>query len=148
LQARRLFVGVSIFAAVGFLALGKPFVALLLPPKYRMAGWMLQALGVRVALDIFAAPLSNLILAYGKTKYSAAANTSRLVFMIAGIWIAFSMFGLRQAIIALIIAQALSYFPLIVGLKQLLPEVVRNELRWYVLFLVVLTAASLTPWPA
>ena len=148
LQARRLFVGISIVAAVGFLALGKPFVALLLPPKFRMAGWMLQALGVRVALDIFAAPLSNLILAYGKTKYSAAANTSRLIFMIAGIWIAFSMFGLRQAIIALIIAQALSYFPLIVGLRQLLPEVVRSELRWYVLFLVVLTAASLTPWPA
>ena len=147
LQARRLFCAVAVFAAVGFLALGKPFVALLLTPKYRMAGWMLQALGVRVALDIFAAPVSNLILAYGRTQYSAAANTTRLVLMIGGIWIAFSMFGLRQAVMALIIAQALSYFPLIVGLRQLLPEVVRNELRWYVLFLVVLAVAAFAPWP-
>ena len=93
---------------------------------------------MRVALDIFAAPVSNMILAYGRTKYSAAANTVRLVLMIAGIWIAFSMFGTRQAIIALIIAQALSYFPLIIGLKQLVPEVVRGELRWYVCFLAIL----------
>jgi len=147
-QARKLFFAVAAFSAVGFLALGKPFVTLLLPPKYQMAGWMLQALGVRVALDIFAAPVSNLILAYGRTKYSAAANTTRLLLMVGGVWIAFAMFGLRQAILALIIAQALSYFPLIVGLKKLMPEVVRNELRWYVVFLVLLVAAALTPWQA
>jgi O-antigen/teichoic acid export membrane protein len=148
LQSRRWFFGIAVIAAVGFLALGKPFVALLLPPKYRLAGWMLQALGVRVALDIFAAPVSNMILAYGRTKYSAAANTVRLVLMIGGIWIAFAMFGTRQAIIALIIAQALSYFPLIIGLKQLVPEVVRGELRWYVCFLAILGLAALLPWPA
>lgn len=147
-QARRAFFAIAVFAGVGFLALGKPFVALLLTPKYRMVGWMLQALGFRVALDIFAAPASSLILAYGRTKYSAAANTIRLVLMIAGIWIAFTMFGMRQAIIALIIAQALSYFPVVMGLKQLLPEVARNEVRWYVFFLAVLGVAALVPWPA
>ncbi len=142
LWARRTFVAIAVVAAVGFLALGKPFVAVLLPPKYRMAGWMLQLLGVRVALDIFAAPLSNLVLAYGQTKYSAAANTTRLVLMIAGIWIGFALFGMRQAVIALVIAQALSYFPLILGLNRLLPEVTRDELRWYVGFLVVLVVAA------
>ena len=148
LQSRRWFFGLAIIAAVGFLALGKPFVALLLPPKYHLAGWMLQALGVRVALDIFAAPASNMILAYGQTKYSAAANTVRLVLMVGGIWVAFAMFGTRQAIIALIIAQALSYFPLIIGLKHLVPEIVRAELRWYVCFLAILGLAALVPWPA
>jgi O-antigen/teichoic acid export membrane protein len=148
LQARRIFFAVAVLAGVGFLVLAKPFVALLLTSKYRMAGWMLQVLGVRVALDIFAAPVSNLVLAYGRTKYSAAANTTRLVLMIAGIWISFAMFGMRQAIGALVIAQALSYFPLIFGLKQLLPEVVRHELRWYVGFLVVLGGTALVLWTA
>jgi O-antigen/teichoic acid export membrane protein len=147
LRARRLFFAVALFAGLGFLACGKPVVVLLLNPKYRMTGWMLQALGLRVALDLFAAPASSLILAYGQSKYSAAANATRLVFMIIGIWIAFAFFGVRQAIIALIIAQLLSYFPLIFGIHKLLPEVAGPELRWYTVFLGLLGLAAVVPWP-
>jgi O-antigen/teichoic acid export membrane protein len=147
LRARRLFFVVALSAAVGFLAFGKLVVMLLLPEKYRMTGWMLQLLGLRVALDIFAAPLSSLTLAYGKTKYSAGANTTRLILMISGIWIAFVRFGVREAVIALLIAQALSYFPLIAGLRRFLPELTRAELRWYVAFIVLLGVAVVLPWP-
>ena len=45
-----------------------------------MTGWMLQALGVRVALDIFAAPASTVILAYGRSKYSAFASMTAAEF--------------------------------------------------------------------
>jgi O-antigen/teichoic acid export membrane protein len=147
-RARRLFFAVALFAGVGFLSCGKPFVTLLLNPKYRMTGWMLQALGLRVALDLFAAPASSLILAYGQSKYSAAANTTRLVFMIGGIWCAFALFGLREAIYVLVVAQVLSYFPLIFGIGKLLPEVVWGEIRYYVLFLALLGLAAALPWPA
>jgi O-antigen/teichoic acid export membrane protein len=147
LRARRMFFGVALFTAFGFLVCAKPFVSLLLPSKYGMTGWMLQLLGLRVALDIFAAPISSLIMAYGKTKYSAAANTTRLIFMLTGAGIAFALFGVRQAIFALIIAQALSYFPLIVGLNAILPEVGRTELRWYVFFIALLVMGVVLPWP-
>jgi small neutral amino acid transporter SnatA (MarC family) len=68
--------------------------------------------------------------------------------MIAGIWFAFAYFGILQAVIFLIIAQALSYVPLMVGLSRLLPEVTRTELRWYAAFLVLLGLAVVMPWPA
>ena len=146
-QARRLFFVVGMVAALGFLALGKPFVDLVLTSKYRMAGWMLQVLGLRVALDLFAAPASSLILAYGKSRYSAAANTTRLIFMGGGILIAFHWYGLPQAMIVLIVSQAISYLPLISGLKKVLPEVARAELRWYAAFVALLGLAAAMPWP-
>jgi O-antigen/teichoic acid export membrane protein len=146
-RVRLLFLVIAVVAALGFLATGNLFVKVLLNPKYRMAGWMLQILGLRVALDLFASPATNLIMAYGKTKYSAAANLSRLIFMVSGVWIALHYFGVRQAIIALVVAQALSYFPLIVGLRRLLPEVLNVEWRLYCLLLAFLFLASLIPWP-
>ena len=146
-QARRLFFGLALFAGMGFLVCGKPFVALLLNPKYAMAGWMLQVLGLRVALDIFSAPGSSLLLAHAKTKFLAAGNTCRLICMAAGIWIAFSLSGIRQAVLALVIAQAFSYFPLIVGIHKCLPELGQTELRWYGAFLGVLVVAAAMLWP-
>jgi len=147
LQARKIFFAIGMVAALGFLALGKPFVELVLTSKYRMAGWMLQVLGLRVALDLFAAPACSLILAYGKSRYSATANTTRLVIMVGGVLVAFHWFGLAQAMIVLIAAQAISYLPLISGLKKVLPEVARAELRWYAVFVVLLGLAAAIPWP-
>jgi O-antigen/teichoic acid export membrane protein len=139
IRARRVFFAVSTVAGVGFLALGRPAVALLLPPKYAMTGWMLQVLGMRVALEVFAAPVSSLFIAYGQTRYAAAANTTRFLFMVCGIWTAFALFGIRQATISLILAQAVSYVPLIVGLRKLVPEVAHTEIRWYAALLAILT---------
>jgi O-antigen/teichoic acid export membrane protein len=138
MRARRVFYAVALFAALGFLALGQPFTKFLLKPSYQMTGWMLQLLGLRVALDLFAAPTSSLMMACGETKYSAGANFVRLVLMVAGIWIGFVWFGMREAIVALIIAQAISYYPLIVGVKRLMPEIAGRELRSYSSFIAVL----------
>lgn len=142
-RVRRLFFFVALFAASGFLILSKPLVDTLLPVRFSMTGWMLQLLGIRVALDVFAAPVSCLILAYGKPRYAAAANTTRVIFMVFGVWIAMATSGLRYAILALVIAQAISYFPLIVGVRGILPEVTRIEARWYFLLLALLATAAL-----
>ena len=147
LRSRRMFFAGALFTAVGFLACAKPLVTLVLTPKYAMTGWLLQALGVRVALDIFAAPASTVILAYGQSKYSATASMTRLVLMVAGIWYSFVYFGLHEAVVSLIIAQALSYFPMITGLSRLLPDVASSELRWYLLFLSLISLGAFVPWP-
>jgi hypothetical protein len=47
----------------------------------------------------------------------------------------------------LIVAQAISYLPLITGLKKVLPEVAAAELRWYAIFVVLLGLAAAMPWP-
>ena len=146
-RSRWLFLTLALIATVGFLALANPVVKLFLSPKYRMTGWMLQLLGLRVALDLFATPASNVIMAYGKTKYSAAANVTRLVFMVGGVWIALMRFGIHEAILALVIAQAISYFPLVFGIRRLLPEETGAELRWYLFLLVVMFLASFVHWP-
>jgi O-antigen/teichoic acid export membrane protein len=140
--ARKGFFVLGLLSAIGFLAFANPLVRLVLTPKYAMVGWMLQLLGLRVALDLFASPTSNLILAYAKTKYAAVANATRVLVMVIGVWIAFSHFGVRAAVIALVIAQALSYLPLIVALFKLLPEVAWRELAWYSCFIVILGLAS------
>jgi O-antigen/teichoic acid export membrane protein len=142
-RARRIFFAIGLFTAAGFLICGKPLVTSLLNAKYQMAGWMLQLLGLRVALDVFSAPLSNLILACGESKYSAAANATRSILMIFGVWLSIVHFGIREAVFTLIIAQALSYYPLIAGLGKLLPTQSRPELRWYTIFLALLSLGAI-----
>ena len=83
-------------------------------------------------------PLRVFTLAYGKARYSAIANGTRVTLMVSGIFFAIRMYGIREAIFLLVIAQAFSYFPLIYGLKKFLPEVAGTELRWYGLFLIFL----------
>jgi O-antigen/teichoic acid export membrane protein len=147
-RARQLFFGVALITGIGFLVCAQLFVALALNSKYQMTGWMLQALGLRVAMDIFAAPASSVILAYGQSKYSAIASTARLICMGSGISIAFAFFGVREAILVLIGAQALSYFPLIFGLKRLIPIVARAELWWYGILLVLLGLGAFVTLPS
>jgi O-antigen/teichoic acid export membrane protein len=146
LVARRIFFALALATGIAFVACGKPLVALLLSPKYAMTGWMLQLLGLRVALDMFAAPASALVLAYGQSKYSAGANATRVILMLAGIWVAFLQFGIRGAVVSLVISQALSYFPLIVGVARLLPGVAGTELRFYAILLVSLAAIFAAFW--
>jgi O-antigen/teichoic acid export membrane protein len=145
-EVRRVFFAIGLVTAAGFLIFGKPLVNGLLSPKYQMAGWMLQLLGLRVALDVFSAPLSNLILACGESKYSAAANGIRSSLMIAGVWLSIVYFGIREAVVALILAQAVSYFPLVAGLGKLLPAQARPELKWYTMFLALLSLGVFFAW--
>jgi O-antigen/teichoic acid export membrane protein len=142
LRSRSMFFGFAILVAVGFVLCGRPLVQTLLPPEYELAGWMLEILGIRVALDVFAAPASSLLLAHGQSQYSATANATRLMLMISGIWFSFELFGLHAAVISLVVAQALSYFPVIAGVGRVLPEAARPELRWYAMFLLLLGIAA------
>jgi O-antigen/teichoic acid export membrane protein len=145
-QGRKVFGAVALVAVLGFLILSKPLVSSVLPPKYEMTGWMLQALGIRVALDTFAAPGSALLMAYGKTQYSARASTLRLILMALGIWLSFSYFGLREAILSLLVAQAISYFPMIWGLTRVVPAIGFLETWTYTAFLTMTGLAGVAAW--
>jgi hypothetical protein len=67
--------------------------------------------------------------------------------MVSGVWLALVRFGVREAIWALVIAQAVSYIPLIFGLRRLLPETAKTEILWYVGLIAMMASATLVPWP-
>lgn len=142
-KARRAFFAIAVVAGMGFLVFAKPLVAMALTSKYAMTGWMLQALGLRVALDLFTSPASSILLAYGQSRYAAVGNTVRMILMLSGVWIAFVFFGIHFAVLSLVVAQAISYFPLILGLKKVLPAVATMEVRSYLVVLTVLGIGAL-----
>lgn len=144
-SARLLFLFLSIVIGAGFIVLGNKLVALLLPPKYAPAGWMLQWLGFRAAHNVFALPTSNLILAAGDSKNGAIANTARLILMV-GVWIAFEKYGLYQAIAVLAFSTIIAYLVFLPAVARHLRSVLRLELLAFALFMFCMGVAAMLPW--
>lgn len=146
-KARFAFLALGMALGVVLIAYGPRLVALLLPPKYAMTGWMLQLLGFRAAQEVFAAPTTSLIFAYGDSKHSAVANAVRMVLMFGGILIAFTKFGTRQAVEVLAFVPVISYFVLIHGISRHLRRALNSELLAFGLFCTAMMVAAILPWP-
>jgi O-antigen/teichoic acid export membrane protein len=143
-RARLLFLGVSLVMVVGFAGLSRPLVGLLLPPQYEMTGWMLQLLGVRAAFDVFGSPVSALLLARGLSIYSAVGNVARLLFLVGGLYVAFSRFGLPEAVLVLAMSPVAVYVPAVaVGMTKHFTGLARTELVAFLAFLAVVAAMVL-----
>lgn len=141
-KARFLLLVVSCALAVLFVAGGPWIVAVLLGPKYLMAGWMLQLLGVRAVLELFTSATTQVLFALGTSKYAAAGNVAKLLFLAAGLAIAFTKFGFREAVWVLAISPAVAYIPLLVGLKRNFPAALRAELASFSGLVAVTVAAA------
>jgi O-antigen/teichoic acid export membrane protein len=127
-KARYILCVVSVCLAVGFIIGSKLFVSLVLGPKYLMAGWMLQLLGMRAAIELFTLLSVSMLFALGTSKYGAVGNIYKLIFMAVGLSIAFGHFGFREALWVLTIAPIATYIPFLYGLRRHCKEVVRVEL--------------------
>jgi O-antigen/teichoic acid export membrane protein len=133
-KVRLLLLIVSGALAVMFIGAGNWIVMLLLGPKYVMAGWMLQLLGFRAALDLFTSATTQMLFALGTSRYAAFGNLAKLAFLAVGLTVSFSMFGFREALWVLAASPIFAYAPLLVGIRTHLKTVFWNE---------VLTFASL-----
>jgi O-antigen/teichoic acid export membrane protein len=148
-RARLLFLGISLVMVVGFIGLSRPLVDHLLPAQYAMTGWMLQLVGVRAAFDVFGAPASALLLASGLSIYSAAGNVTRLLFIAAGLYVAFSSFGLREAVWVLSISPVAIYFPaMVIGISKHFKGLIKMELAAFLGFLATAGLIGLAWWLA
>jgi O-antigen/teichoic acid export membrane protein len=146
-KARLFFLGISLVMVVGFVGLSRPLVALLLPSQYVMTGWMLQLLGVRAAFDVFGAPASALLLAGGLSIYSAAGNVTRLLFIAGGLYVAFSWFGLREAVWVLAMSPVAIYFPaMVVGIAKHFKGLIKIELAAFLSFILAAGLMGLAWW--
>jgi hypothetical protein len=71
---------------------------------------------------------TSMLFAVGTTKYQAAGNIAKLVFLAVGLGIAFGRFGLREAIWVLAVSPIAVYVPQLLGLSRYFPGVMRVEL--------------------
>jgi O-antigen/teichoic acid export membrane protein len=146
-RARFLFLAISIVVGFGFITCSKLFVDFLLPPQYAAMSWMLQWLGFRAAQQIFTVPTSCLILAYGNSKQGAVANVIRLIFMLVGMWLGFTIYGTHMAIASLAIAYVAAYIALMPALVRHSRPSLWVELQGFVLFCLSMAIAAIIPWP-
>lgn len=146
-KTRFVFTALSILVGVGFVAYSHRLVALLLPPKYEMTGWMLQLLGWRAGQTIFASPAVNLTLAFGDSKAAAIANTVRLLTMLAGLWVAFTHFGLYAAIAVLAFSATAGYLVYVVVVARHLRSVMWAEIGGFALYVLATALATRIHWP-
>jgi O-antigen/teichoic acid export membrane protein len=127
-RALWLVVVTSSLLAVAFILLSKPLVVVLLGPKYSMTGWMLQLLGFRASLELLLGLAAMMLFAVGTSKYAAVGNVFRLMFLAAGLSVAFARFGLREAIWVLAASPIFGYIPLLWGLRARSSSALRAEL--------------------
>lgn len=136
------FTGLALCIAWGAILLGPPLVSLLhLNRSYASLAWMVQFLGYRAAMDVFASPVTNTLLASGASRYSAYANVVRLVILVAGLLVT-APFGLHAAIWVLVTAPLVAYVALLPGLRKHLPGSLGVELATLAAFLAGAAAAA------
>jgi O-antigen/teichoic acid export membrane protein len=147
---RMVFLLASLVMAFGFILLSHSAVRLVLRPQYAATAWMLQLLGFRSALELFGSAASAMLLAVGVTRYAAIGNASRVVFLVVGLSIAFSFFGLREAIWVLAVSPCVQYVAMLIGLHRRVSFVIRTELICVGIFLIAVSLAVFfyhsVPW--
>jgi O-antigen/teichoic acid export membrane protein len=142
-KSRRLVLLVSIGLAVGFILLSRLFVTFVLGPKYAMAGWMMQLLGVRGALELFMSVAVSMLFALGTSKYAAIGNTYKFMFLAVGFAVAFGWFGFYAAVWVLTVAPIANYIPLLFGLRRYCKPVLRFELASFATFVAITGIAAI-----
>jgi O-antigen/teichoic acid export membrane protein len=130
--------GIAVSCIVG----GNFIVAHVLGPKYSMAGWMLQLLGFRAALELFTALTTQMLFALGTSKYAAAGNICKLAFLGVGLAIAFTKFGFYAAVWVLALSSLFAYIPLLYGIKTHFRQALRGELATFAAFIAISGAAA------
>jgi O-antigen/teichoic acid export membrane protein len=109
--ATRLRTDLLALPAVGALAvLGDDLVDLLYDDRYTEAGWILQALCVRVAMSCVTGPCETCLFALGQTRYAFYSNLAMTLWVWIGIPVGWWLAGLE----GLVWATALSGLPVLV----------------------------------
>jgi O-antigen/teichoic acid export membrane protein len=142
---RLVFLIASAVIAAGYICLSNLVVHFVLRPQYAATAWMLQLLGFRSALELFGSAASSMLFAVGITRYAAIGNTAKLLFIALGLTIAFSRFGLREAILVLALSPFVYYAAMLWGLRKNVRFVFWTELLTLAGF-VAITAVILVAY--
>jgi O-antigen/teichoic acid export membrane protein len=141
-RARHLVLIMSACLSLAFIAGSHLAVKVLLGSKYEMAGWMLQLLGVRAALELFMSVTVSMLFALGTSRYAAIGNVLKLMFLGIGLVIAFTRFGFHEALWVLTLAPLANYIPFLFGLRQHCRAVLRTELESFGAFAAITASTA------
>jgi O-antigen/teichoic acid export membrane protein len=146
-RSKWMFTGVALCISWGGMILGPPLVQLLgLSGSFVGLGWMVQLLGLRAALEVFCSPTSMALLASGASRYSAAANVTRLVVLVVGLFVTLRFWGLQEAVLVLVGAPFVAYSTLMPGISKHLPGALRVELVTLSVFILGSALATAAAW--
>lgn len=143
-KVRLLVTAASVALGCGFILFGPLFVRLLLGDKYVQAGWMLQLLGFRAAVELFSSCSVSMLFAIGSSRYAAIGNTAKLVFLSVGLAVAFARFGFREAVWVLALSQLAHYVPQLCGLRRSCEPAVKSEAVCFAILLLAAGASAAT----
>ena len=142
-KARHLVLILSSSLVIGFVLGSKWIVHLLLGTKYASAGWMLQLMGVRGALELFTSVSVSMLFALGTSRYAAIGNVSKLIFLAVGLTVAFGRYGFHEALWVLTLAPLAHYGVILFGLRRLCAPAIRSELGNFGVLAAITVAAML-----
>jgi O-antigen/teichoic acid export membrane protein len=84
--------------------------------RYEQAAWMLPILSLGIWPRLLANTNEPVLMALGKPQYNAAANLTRFMSTVLGIWIGYSLFGLVGAVIGVALNDLFCYLAINYGL--------------------------------
>jgi O-antigen/teichoic acid export membrane protein len=106
-------VGFSLIAATADL-----LFKMLYDERYQAAVWMLPLLIIGSWFSILAYVNESTLLGLGKPSYSAISNGSKFIFLLIGLPISVSTFGLFGGILVVVFSDLFRYFPFLIGQKR------------------------------
>lgn len=118
-------------------------VELIYDSRYQDAGWMLPILLMGVWMAILCSINEAALLGFGKPRYGAFANMLKLIYLAAGLPIAYATFGLLGAIVLIAASDIIRYVPLIAAQKREEFAFLKQDFFSTVLMLALLAAIVL-----
>jgi O-antigen/teichoic acid export membrane protein len=145
-KTRHLILIICSCMSFGFIVGSHWLVHILLGQKYAETGWMLQLLGARAALDVFAGVAATMLFAVGTSRFAAIGNISKLAFLGVGLSIAFGRYGFHGAMWVLAFAPLANYIPMLIGLRRKCAPVFRDELLSFTGFTAATALGAVIFW--
>jgi O-antigen/teichoic acid export membrane protein len=111
-KARLALDAVSLPAVGALTVLGPAVIRILYDDRYAGAGWMLQALAVRVAMMCVLIPCETSLFSRGQTRFGFYQSLVRLGWVAAAVPIGWYLFGLRGFVFAVALSELPVFFVL------------------------------------
>jgi O-antigen/teichoic acid export membrane protein len=115
-RKRKLILAAIVPVVAIMVSFGDFVITTLYDQRYEQAAWMLPILSLGIWPRLLANTNEPVLMALGKPQYNAAANLTRFMSTVLGIWIGYSLFGLVGAVIGVALNDLFCYLAINYGL--------------------------------
>ena len=108
-SVRRPILAVGGLVVAGLAAGADPLIEFLYDDRYREAGWMLQVLALGAWFRVAEAAPRSALLAMGHTRWMPALSSAKMISVVIGLPVGFSLAGIAGGIAALVLGDGISW---------------------------------------